>query len=102
MADGNTPLEILGQLAREYSHKYDALRQMSKELEPDLFLARLAQRAEIITGHFRTAQQSVLSTVPGRPEPASEAIITLCSCFDEMRMLLELALEQRYGLDQDG
>jgi hypothetical protein len=91
-------LRILGQLALEYEKKYKELREAVKKAQPETVPPMLRLRGDMTTDQFRAAQVALLSKLA--PETDSQeadvhrAATTLCRCFDEMRILLEISLEQ--------
>ncbi len=97
-------LQLLSQLALEYQRKVLELEAYLKDLDPDIVTARLLARGELTTNQFRMAQQTLLSgLLSENPNPTREqlcsAAMTLCRCFDEMRILLQALAEVRTSRD---
>lgn len=90
-------IDILANLAREYVQKYDELAQAVDTAQPEHALHQLKLRAELTTERFRAAQQALLSYLEKDNQKDSaetyKAVITLCRCFDEMRILFQFLQE---------
>lgn len=92
-----SPLQVLGELAREYHQKYLKLQEFVKNAPPDTLVHQIKVRGELSTDRFRAAQQALLAQLTpvadsdGRE--AFEAALTLSRCFDEMRVLFQVLLE---------
>ncbi len=98
MADNTSGhINVLAQLAREYQQKYQELEDAIQNAQPESRLQRLRARAELTTDRFRAAQQALLINMApseGKNDNnAYNAAITLCRCFDEMRILFQFLLE---------
>jgi len=94
------PLRTLGQLAREYEEKYKQLEELSVGTDADSLARQLRIQAEVTTDRFRSAQMpllTLLSTAASEEESekAYTTAISLCRCFDEMRILFQI-LAQRF------
>ena len=91
------PLQLLGQLAREYQQKYSELEEVIRTVEPHLIPQHLLVRAELSTDHFRAAQQALLLLMSSESEEdrqqAVRAAVALCRCFDEMRILFQFSID---------
>lgn len=91
-------LRILGQLAREYEKKYQELQEAVIKAQPEIVPQMLRLRGDMTTDRFRAAQVVLLSKLAretdSQEEDAHGAATALCRCFDEMRILLEISLEQ--------
>lgn len=103
MEDKSTStVDILANLAREYVQKYNELVQAVNTAQPEHALHQLRLRAELTTERFRTVQQVLLSNLEKEKQEDSEetyrAIITLCRCFDEMRILFQF-LQEHFSKD---
>ena len=92
-------LRIFEQLAREYEKKFKELEEIVQHAPPQTLHHQLRLRGELTTDRFRAAQLALLATLaPSSPvdegDEAYKAAITLCRCFDEMRILFQAALER--------
>lgn len=92
------PLHVLKQLAREYEQKFKQLEEISQNTQPDSLLQRLSVQAELTTDRFRALQLPLLAMlVPANPgsegEKAYMTAISLCRCFDEMRILAQILIQ---------
>lgn len=91
------PLEILGQLAREYEKKHQELQEAVTKAQPEIIPAMLGLRGEMTTDRFRAAQMALLTMLSTDSAPKGDdmnrTLITLCRCFDEMRILFEILLD---------
>ncbi len=93
-------LQIVGQLAREYEQKTRELEEIVKQADPSMLLHQIRLRAELTTDRFRAAQMVLLASasasVPGKdPDEPMKALIALCRCFDEMRILFQCLLDRQ-------
>jgi len=61
MKDHSPPLQIIGQLAREYDEKYRELEKLISETQPEIIPPQLRALAERATDRFRSAQVAMLS-----------------------------------------
>lgn len=90
-------LQVLGQLALEYQKKYKELEEVVRSAQREEIIQQLGYRAEMTTDHFRGAQQALFAFLSPSQESESQeafrALTTLCRCFDEMRILLQIILE---------
>jgi hypothetical protein len=86
--------EKLGQLAREYDRKHRELEQLAEKTQPRELLAQLSVLAERTTDRFRTNQQELIGTLNSGEDAEQgnllDAVMTLSSCFDEMRILFQV------------
>jgi hypothetical protein len=93
------PLNVLKQLALEYEDKLRQLEGISQTTEPDSLAQLLRVQAEHTTERLRKEQLPLLNMLTsagaeGEREKAYRAAITLCRCFDEMRIMLQVLLQQ--------
>jgi len=94
MANSSTPLNILGQLAREYHQRLTELKEITAHTPPELLLHQLEHYSERVTEHFRVAQQHLLANLEDKEGESIDSVIAICRCFDEMRILFKIMLEQ--------
>lgn len=88
----NDVLQILSRLAMEYQQKQNELESFLLDIEPQSVAEHLVVRMEMTTNHFRLAQKDILSAIvsedSGFPkDKLCHTAMTLCRCFDEMRIL---------------
>jgi hypothetical protein len=93
--DPNTDhLQHLGQLAMEYDRKYRELEEFAQKAQPKDLMTQLRSLGERTTDRFRAAQQALLAMLAADENPDQDlqiqALIALCSCFDEMRILFQV------------
>lgn len=93
------PVELLGRLAREYNQKRGELEAVLNRIPAEETARQIMVQSEVTTGRFRKAQQHLFGQLGALPQDAAHGEITgplvaLCQCFDEMRILLEAALER--------
>jgi hypothetical protein len=94
MANSSTPLIILGRLAREYHQRLTELKEMTAQTPPQLLGHQLEQYSERVTEHFRVAQQRLLANLEDQEGESLDSAVAICRCFDEMRILFKIMLEQ--------
>ena len=94
MANPSTPLNILGQLAREYHQRLTELKETTAQTPPELLPQQLEHYSERVTEHFRVAQQQLLASLEDKEGESIDSVIAICRCFDEMRILFKIMLEQ--------
>ena len=97
MSSSPNHLQHLGQLARDYDRKYRELEQFVQNAQPEDLVTQLKLLGERTTDRFRSLQQ-ILFAMPAASENPEhdkhiEAIVALCSCFDEMRILFQILLQ---------
>ena len=97
MIPSHNHLQHLGQLAREYDRKFRELQEFAQNAQPEDLMIQLKLLSERTTDRFRAAQQALLAMLmesenPGQTEQM-EAVMALSSCFDEMRILLQVLLQ---------
>ena len=95
-------LEILAQLAREYQQKYKEMEQFLQDAKPESASHQLRLRAELTTDRFRAAQQILLTQLvrqgaESEDTQALKAAVSLCRCFDEMRILFQMLMDYSSG-----
>jgi hypothetical protein len=87
-------LHHLGQLAMEYDRKFRELEEFAKKAQRDDLMTQLRVLGERTTDRFRAAQQALLAMLAAHENPDQnqqiEALVALCSCFDEMRILFQV------------
>jgi len=92
-------LKHLGQLAREYDRKFRELEEFAQNAQPEDLMTQLRALGERTTDRFRAAQQAVLAMLAASENPDQkqqlEAIMALSSCFDEMRILFQILLQNK-------
>ena len=90
-------LQHLGQLAREYDRKFRELKEFAQNVRPEDLIIQLELLSERTTDRFRAAQQALLAMLMESENPEQkqqiEAVMALSSCFDEIRILLQISLE---------
>jgi len=94
MANSSTALNILCQLAREYHQRLTELKEINAQTPPELLLQQLEQYSERVTENFRVAQQHLLAKLEDKEGESIDSVIAICRCFDEMRILFKIMLEQ--------
>jgi hypothetical protein len=87
-------LQYLGQLAMEYDRKFRELEEFARSARPEDLMTQLSRLGDRTTDRFRAAQQALLAMLAS-PENADqkqhlEALMALCNCFDEMRILFQV------------
>jgi hypothetical protein len=94
MSKKPTSLLMLKQLATEYSKKYDELIQASRGCPQKTFIHQLEQHSELTTQQFRMAQHLLLEAPGSQEKSLQDATQTIFRCFDEMRLLFQVVVEQ--------
>jgi hypothetical protein len=87
-------LLMLKQLATEYSKKHNELIQASRDCSAKTFIRQLEQHSELTTQQFRMAQQLLLEAPGNQEKSLQDATQTIFRCFDEMRLLFQVVVEQ--------
>ena len=102
MNTSNNMLQQLGQLAREYDRKFRELEEFANTAQSQALLTQVKALGERTTDRFRTTQQALLMFLAQDEkvdqQQSIEALMALSSCFDEMRILLQIIL-QRWDSD---
>jgi len=95
-------LQHLGQLAREYDRKFRELEEFAQSAQPEDLMTQLKALGERTTDRFRAAQQALLAMLAmlaasenSDQNQQLEAFIALSSCFDEMRILFQILLQNK-------
>ena len=89
------PIELLGQLAREYEQKRNELEAVLDSIPAEKAAYQIMVQSEATTARFRKAQQHLFGQFGALPHDEITApLMALCRCFDEMRILLQAALER--------
>jgi hypothetical protein len=92
-------LQIVGQLAREYEQKTRELEEIVRQADPSMLLHQIRLRGELTTDRFRAAQMVLLTSAASISGNESDepwkALIALCRCFDEMRILFQCLLDRQ-------
>ncbi len=105
MSASHNHLEQLGQLAREYDRKLRELEEFAQNAQPNDLVIQLKSLSERTTDRFRAAQLALLAMLTGTNNPEQErqleAVMALSSCFDEMRILLQVLLRKSLSQAQD-
>jgi hypothetical protein len=87
-------LQHLGQLAVEYDRKFRELDEFARSAQPEDLMTQLGRLGDRTTDRFRAAQQALLAMLASHEDPDQkeqlEALMALCSCFDEMRILFQI------------
>lgn len=97
------PEQLLSQLALEYRRKSDELNASTQGIDLQTISYQLQHHAELTTDRFRMAQKALLESLISDSsdfpdEVIEQAALTLCRCFDEMRILfLALVDEVRHS-----
>lgn len=98
MSNSHNILQYLGQLAKEYDRKSRELEEYAESASPEALKTQVKALGERTTDRFRAAQQALLAILAESEStdehPPIEALIALSSCFDEMRILLQVMLER--------
>ncbi len=98
MSSSHNILQHLGQLAREYDRKSRELEEYAQSASPEALKTQVKVLGERTTDRFRAAQQALLAMLAESEStdehPPIDALMALSSCFDEMRILLQLMLER--------
>jgi hypothetical protein len=94
MTEEPTPLRMLKQLATEYGRKYNELALARQGCPAKTFIHQLEQHSELTTQQFRLAQQLLLEALGGQEKSLQDATQTIFRCFDEMRLLFQVLVEQ--------
>lgn len=91
-------LQHLGQLAREYDRKFRELDELAQNTQPEVLKAQVKALGERTTDRFRATQQALLSFLAeddrSDRQQSIEALMALSSCFDEMRILVQIILQR--------
>ena len=99
MNPADNHLHHLGQLAGDYDRKYRELEEFAHNAQPDELMTQLELLGERTTDRFRAAQQALLAMLSAGENPDQnqhiEALLALCSCFDEMRILFQILHQKR-------
>ena len=92
-------LQHLGQLAREYDRKFRELEEFAQNAPHEDLVTQLRALGERTTDRFRAAQQALLAMFAASENSDRnqqlEAFIALSSCFDEMRILFQILLQNK-------
>ncbi len=92
-------LQHLGRLAMEYDRKFRELEEFARSAQPEDLMAQLRLLGERTTDRFRAVQQALLAMLASHENPDQEqqveALLALCSCFDEMRILFQILHQHR-------
>lgn len=97
MITSHNHLQHLGQLAREYDRKFREMQEFAQNAQPEDLMIQLRLLSERTTDRFRAAQQALLAMLMEgenlEQKQQMEAVMALSSCFDEMRILLQVLLQ---------
>jgi hypothetical protein len=94
MTNSSTPLNILGRLASQYHQRLTELKEITAQTPPELVAHQLEHYSERVTEQFRVAQQHLLANLDNKEGESIDSVIAICRCFDEMRILFKILLEQ--------